>query len=275
MATGRHSSARAVLMTLLGEYVLHHDRPMWTSVFVDALARLDIEEKSARQALSRTAAAGWLESEQVGRRARWSLSAAAREMLESGTRRIYGFGTDPTEWDGRWLVLLVSVPESRRDLRNQVRTRLAWAGLGSPEPGVWIAPDTAREPEVRRILAELGLTGSARSFTARYGGIGQQEQLVADAWDLRALAEGYAEFTGEFSAPVTDSGDAVWKAQTRLVHRWRAFPALDPCLPARLLPAGWPGAAALWLFQRRHEQWHEGAQRRWREILASHEEPGT
>ena len=100
-----------------------------------------MEQKSARQALARTAAEGLLASDRSGRRVRWSLSASGRRLLTDGAARIYGFGTRSTAWDGRWLVLLVSVPESRRQLRHRLRTRLAWAGLGSPTPGVWVTPD--------------------------------------------------------------------------------------------------------------------------------------
>ncbi|MDQ3787190.1 MAG: PaaX family transcriptional regulator, partial [Actinomycetota bacterium] len=67
-------SARSLLTTLLGEYVLPSDAPVWTSTLVDVLALFDVEEKAARQALARTAAEGWLRSDRVGRRVRWSLT---------------------------------------------------------------------------------------------------------------------------------------------------------------------------------------------------------
>jgi phenylacetic acid degradation operon negative regulatory protein len=88
-----HTSARSLLMTLLGEYVLPRDRPVWTSVLVNTLATFDVEEKSARQALARTAAEGWLVSDRVGRRVRWSLTPPGRKLLTEGARRIYEFGS--------------------------------------------------------------------------------------------------------------------------------------------------------------------------------------
>ena len=56
-------SARGLLFTLLGEFVLTTDGTAWTSAVLAAFARLGIEEKATRQALMRTAAAGWLEAE--------------------------------------------------------------------------------------------------------------------------------------------------------------------------------------------------------------------
>ena len=72
------ASARSLLTTVLGEYVLPHGEPVWTQTIVDVLGRFEIEEKSARQALARVAAEGWLSSERVGRRVRWALRTVRR-----------------------------------------------------------------------------------------------------------------------------------------------------------------------------------------------------
>src|SRR6266581_4339250 len=71
-------SARGLLFTLLGEFVLPGDGTAWTSAVLAVLARLGIEEKATRQALMRTAAAGWLAAEKEGRRTRWRLTGSAR-----------------------------------------------------------------------------------------------------------------------------------------------------------------------------------------------------
>jgi phenylacetic acid degradation operon negative regulatory protein len=266
-----HTSARSLLMTVLGEFVLPRGRPVWTSTLVDVLGRFGIEEKSARQSLARTAAEGWLVSERVGRRVRWSLTPPGRRLLTEGAERIYGFGRDHAEWDGRWLMLLVSVPETKRDLRHSLRTRLTWAGFGSPTPGVWISADTSRQGEAEVILAELGLAAEAMSFVASYGTIGDQDAMVARAWDLSALEERYEGFIDEFTGLNPATGDAVLHAQTRLVHEWRRFPFLDPQLPVRLLPPNWSGVQAAELFHRKHVEWRSAARRHW-ELLVGEEE---
>ncbi|MDQ0988928.1 hypothetical protein [Streptomyces sp. V3I7] len=86
-------SARSLLMTLLGEYVLPKGTPVWTSALVDALALFGVEEKSACQALARTAKEGRPASERKGRRVRWALTGPGRRLLTEGARRIYDFGT--------------------------------------------------------------------------------------------------------------------------------------------------------------------------------------
>jgi phenylacetic acid degradation operon negative regulatory protein len=233
---------------------------------VDVLAMLDVEEKSARQALARTAAEGWLSSDRVGRRVRWHLTAPGRRLLVEGAERIYSFGSNTDDWDGRWLVLLASVPESMRELRHTLRTRLSWAGFGTPTPGVWISPHADAESDANQILAELALPTNAMSFVATYGALGRQEEMVAAAWDLAEVAQRYAGFIDEFASPDVSDADAVLCAQTRLVQAWRRFPFLDPQLPRELLPADWIGTRAAILFNDRHIQWRDAARRRWAEL---------
>jgi phenylacetic acid degradation operon negative regulatory protein len=260
-----HASARSLLMTVLGEYVLPRDQPVWTSTLVDALSLFGIEEKSARQALARTSAEGWLVSERVGRRVRWSLTPPARRLLTEGAQRIYDFGRKSLDWNGQWLMLLVSVPESKRDLRHRLRTQLTWAGFGSPVPGVWVSPDTRRQIEANKIVAELDI-GSPMSFIASYGEIGDEESMVARSWNLSELEDHYEDFIDQFTGFRPATGQAVLQAQTRLVHEWRRFPFLDPQLPGRLLPANWSGATAAELFHRQHLKWRESAQQQWDEL---------
>lgn len=262
-----HTSARSILMTVLGEYALPRQAPVWTSMLVDVLALFGIEEKSARQALARAANEGWLQSERAGRRVRWALTPPGRRLLTEGARRIYEFGQRRAEWDGEWLMLLVSVPESQRDLRHRVRTQLTWAGFGSPVPGVWVSPDTARQAEADKIVAELTVDSPPMSFIASYGQIGDEHDMVTRAWDLTELDAAYEGFIDEFTGVEPTAGQAILHAQTRLVHQWRRFPFLDPGLPSRLLPADWSGANAAELFRRRHADWRTAAQQHWDEVL--------
>jgi phenylacetic acid degradation operon negative regulatory protein len=255
------TSARSLLLTVLGEFVLPSGEPVWTQTLLDALGAVGVEEKSARQALARTAADDVLVSERSGRRVRWSLTASGRRLLSEGAERIYAHGAPRAPWDGRWLLLVVSVPEAQRALRHQLRTQLAWAGLGSPAPGVWVCPDAGRLPEAHRALDDVGLDETALVVVGgTHGGLSDAE-LVAQAWDLRDLEARYADFVERFAGlePDPDDPAAVLGAQVRLVDAWRRFPFLDPQLPAELLPAGWVGARAAEVFHRRHGQWAPAA----------------
>ena len=243
---------------MLGEFVLPACRPLWTAALVRALAEVGVEEKAARQALARTAASGILTRERDGRRVAWRLTAAGRGLLTDGARRIYGFTAGMAQWDGRWLILTVSVPERQRALRHRLRTRLTWAGLGTPAPGLWIGPDPAKEAEVARAVADLGL--DAVSFIGRSSG--DLRRMVRDAWNLDDVARRYRAFVARFRR----GSGPPFANQVHLVHEWRRFPFLDPSLPHELLPARWPGTRAAELFHRRHDGWHAAAQAHWRDL---------
>ena len=256
-------SARGILFTLLGEFVLPSEDAAWTSAVLAAFARLGVAEKATRQALMRTSNAGWLRAEKVGRRTRWLLTPAAKQLLTDGAHRIYSFGP-AQDWDGRWVLVQVRIPESDRRARHVVRTRLAWAGFGSLGPGLWLSPHASREQEAIRVLTEAGAAGDAHVFVARRTGLSDTREMVAAAWDLPQIEAEYEHFIAEFRAPGIPSD--VLLRQLEMVHAWRRFPALDPSLPRELLPARWSGIKAAELFADRHERWLEDARREWKRL---------
>jgi phenylacetic acid degradation operon negative regulatory protein len=262
------ASARSLLLTVLGEFMLPSGEPVWTSTLLQVLRGLEVEEKSARQAIARAAADGWILSRREGRRVRWLLTPPGRRMLTEGAERIYSFGTDGRPWDGRWLIVMASVPESQRKLRHQLHTRLAWAGFGNPTAGLWVSPHPEREAEVKQIIADLDIASTAFSFTGPFAAIGSEADLVARAWNLDEVAEHYEAFLDQFSGIRPQQGDAMLHAQIWLVHEWRRFPFLDPMLPDALLPPGWIGRRARRLFEGQHAVWQDSARRRWEEIAA-------
>ena len=261
-------STRGYLLTVLGEFVLPVGGRVWTAALLDALGALGVEERTARQAVWRSAERGLLESERIGRRTRWALSDAARRLLGEGARRIYSLHREPRPWDGRWLLLYVSVPESQRDLRHRMRIRLGWAGFASLGSGTWVSPWVDREVEAREVLEDLGLAGAARSFIAQPGGIGDVAEMVGATWPLAEIAVGYDAFLERFgpAGPPGSSYDA-FVCQVRLVHEWRRFPFIDPDLPGELLPRDWSGYRAAELFHRLHEQWRSPAWAWWTERM--------
>ena len=187
------------------------------------------------------------------------LTDETREMLSSGAERIYGFG-EPRAWDGRWLLVVVRVPEQRRDVRHLIRSQLAWAGFGSLGNGLWISPHVDRESEVRRIVSELS-PAELLSFRAEFGSVGDPAKVVADAWDLGDVADRYREFISRFGRLRPKSPEAAFRAQTEIVHTWRKFPFLDPDLPQEMLPPRWPRTRAHEVFAGRHDEWRSAARR--------------
>jgi phenylacetic acid degradation operon negative regulatory protein len=257
-------SARGLLFTLLGEFVLTGDGSAWTSAVLAVFGRLGIEEKATRQALMRTAAAGWLQAEKVGRRTRWRLTGNAQRLLTDGAERIYSFTGPAEDWDGRWLLIYARIPESDRRARHVVRSRLSWAGFGTLGAGLWISSHPDREAEATQVLTDAGVAEDAHIFVATRPGLADVRVMVAAAWDLNAIEEQYEQFIEEFRA--NDGPADVLARQIELVHAWRRFPSIDPVLPRELLPTRWSGLEAARLFADRHERWSADARQEWKRL---------
>lgn len=245
-------SSRALMVTLLGEFVLPLGGSAWTQTLLEAMESLGVQSKTSRQVLARLADRGWLDRTRDGRRTRWHLTPFAADLLRSGAARIYGFGHERHEWDGRWLVLLVSLHEDDQHLRYRMTSGLTWAGFGSLGQGTWISPWTDQEAAAVSVLDGLGIAG-ATTFVAEIGMLGHGDDLARRAWDLDVLSAAYDDFLADTTPrPTATRGQTSGTASadevaelTTLVHRWRRFPFLDPELPHQLLPDDWPGRAAV------------------------------
>lgn len=247
-----------MLLTVLGEYLMFAPRGVWLETMVGALEALGYRTQAARQAISRGVAAGWLAREKRGRRVRVSLCGDTLDLLRSGAERIYSFGS-PWEWQDQWLLVVLRVPETRRDVRHLVRSQLVWAGFGSLGKGLWISPHVEREGELEAMV-ESFTDAEILWFRSELGSIGHPAKIASEAWDLDQVQIAYGGFIDRFRSQRPTTPEEVFRAQTELVHAWRKFPFLDPDLPEKMLPKGWPRSRAHQVFVERHAQWGELAQ---------------
>jgi len=254
-------SVRSLLVTVLGELVRPAGGTVWTQSLIEILDDFGVEPATVRQSISRLANEGWLTSTRVGRRTRWQITPWATDLLASGAERIYALGQPRPDWDGRWLLLMASVPESRRDLRYQLGVGLGWAGFGPIGGGTWACPWADRELEAVEIVNELGLQ-DVTVFHAEVGTAGDSRDLAERGWDLSSVADAYVDFLATTDLqPPDDRSTAV--ALISLVHAWRRFPLLDPGLPASLLPPDWPGERAATHFATARARWQNPASDWW------------
>jgi phenylacetic acid degradation operon negative regulatory protein len=250
----QRGGAKALLLTVLGEFVLPAGGSVWTSSLVTAAAALGIGEKNARQAIARIGDQGLIEPDRQGRKVRWSLTPDGRELLESGTRRIYGFARAAVDWNGEWVLAHCRVGETQRAVRDQLRIELRFLGFGELSASLLISPHTSREPELRQILNSLDLQNDSVVLKSTTGSAAEDADLVARAWDLEELASSYVAFCRAHGGATSSCPEAPFRAIVELVHDWRRFPFTDPELPTELLPPGWSGTAAAEIFHRRHAE---------------------
>ena len=254
-------SARGLLFTVLGEFVLPTGGAAWTSAFIDVLGRLGVEEKATRQALMRTAADGWLAAERVGRRTRVAAHPGGRAAAHRGHRadlRLHRRA--PPDWDGRWLLVLARAPETDRAARHLLRTRLTWAGLGSAGAGSVDQP--------ARRAGRRGASGcwprpacwpSAQVFVAEHAGRGDLAAMVRQAWDLAGIEAGYRGVPGRVRRPRPATRWPGWSSWCTPGAGSRGS---TRCCRRRCCRRGGAGAAAA-LFRRRHAAWSAAAAADW------------
>lgn len=251
-------TARSNLLTVLGEAVAPHGETVWQESLVAALTTLDTSTPAARQVVARAIREGWLTSERVGRRSLLTVSDSSRKMLEEGRSRALAFGA-ATEWDGRWLLAAVTVPEERRELRYQLRTQLGWLGFGSLGNGLWISPHVEHQDAAVDLLRGGDEPVNAVVFVTTMSPTHTPAEIARTAWDLDALHERYTTFLAVHGKSRPSAPASVFTAWINMFTAWRHFPLVDPELPDSLLPARWPRARARALFTSRNEEWSETA----------------
>jgi DNA-binding transcriptional regulator PaaX len=242
---------QSLLLNFFGALVLDAGLPPLPSVtLLDLLADLGVTEAAARATLKRMTARGLLSRGQVGRTAEYSLTPLIEDVLRQARERVASAA--PFEHpDGEWTLLSYSVPESRRDLRHRVRSRLTWAGFGGLRDGLWIAPGTVDVAAVlgRSDLAEAA--GLADAFAARALPGTDIDRLVHRAWDVPAVRAAHAWFIATWNRPPRVSGSLA--QLTLLGTDWIALLRTDPGLPATHLGPDWPAAASTDVYRRTFE----------------------
>jgi phenylacetic acid degradation operon negative regulatory protein len=264
------SSASDLLITIFGELMRPAGGTAWTQTLITALGLVGVEDKAARQAISRLSAKGWIVSERVGRKSRWQLTDWAADLLTRGAERIYSFGAAERNWDGAWLVLLASVPEAQRHLRSRLALQLGWAGFGTLGQGVWVSPRAEREGEATSILRDLEVDGAVL-FRSTMTDVGDPLDVADRAWPPAELAREYETFLARPDQLDALQGSAAARHLIELVDAWRRFPLVDPDLPLELRPADWPGDRAASQFALQRGAWAGEASDWWATVERSFE----
>lgn len=267
-------SARSLLLTILGELVWPTHAPAWTSSLLYVMNGLGIEERTARQAIVRGADSGWIEPVRSGREVAWSMSAQLADVFETGSRRVESLSDPFLEWDGTWLILLVTIPLALRTSRKKLYSGLEWAGFGNPTAGVWLTPHSERREQVDDLVSGLGLAESTMSFLGKTDSIGLTEaQIVRSGWDLESLEQRYREVAAQFDNPHPAPGDDTLFTHIRVLAELQRLPFSDPQLPEALLP-DWIGRRVTSHLQHLRSEWAPEVHARWADLNATSGQPG-
>ncbi len=239
----------SLLMTLFGDAIAPRGARISLASLIGLARPFGLAERLVRTSVARLAAEGWLRAVRRGRVSEYRLTDTGRGVFAEATQRIYA--ANPTDWDGRWTLLVVP---PGRGVRSALRERLRWLGFGEPAPGVFLHPSGC-VAQARQCLAPEQIE-DGWLFTSSSEGPASDRQLVAAAWDLGDIARRYRRWHDAFapldasdrSASLTPQNAFV--VRTLLIHEYRKIHLRDPLLPPSLLPEGWIGADAYSLCRR-------------------------
>ena len=234
---------RSLVFDLFGDYLRYRGGEVRLRALVELMACFDVPESTVRVVATRMRREGWLDARREGRETVYALTDAAWQLLDEGRTRIFNRAQGP--WDGQWHMVVYSVPETERALREQLRKKLAWFGFGRVSAAVWLSPHH-RIDEVVDAFAEFPAV-QLDTFRSRSAGPAADRDLAARAWDLEQLDQDYGGLLDAYKPRLAEyragglSDREALVERMRLVHDYRLFPFRDPDLPPELLPAGWQG----------------------------------
>ncbi|MEL6985323.1 MAG: PaaX family transcriptional regulator C-terminal domain-containing protein [Actinomycetota bacterium] len=257
VAWGRASdiSARSALVTILGDTVAPLGGTIWLADVIALAEPFGFSERLVRTSMFRLVAEGWVTSERLGRRSRYSLTDYGQEETRAAEQRIYRPEARP--WDGSWTLVFAG---DGRPEADELTRHLRWRGFARMADGVHAHPND-EVAETRKLLERLGIEPAPPVAAARFDGDGEAPLPGSGFRAESGLAEAEAAYRrfldrygieGLAQATPSDTPDAAERSpvdafalRTMLVHDLRRARLRDPDLPTALLPVDWVGHQAV------------------------------
>lgn len=151
----------------------------------------------------------------------------------------------------KWLVVLFSIPESKRSLRDRFRRYMQKMGFGNIFKSAWIAISTAGMSEkIAKYAKSLNIQdqvviidGSATPNDNR--------RIVNNVWNLKKITKNYTSFIArnkKIIKKISNAEDPSYEAK-KVIFELAQIVAEDPNLPDTLLPQDWPKEKAFAIYK--------------------------
>ncbi|MFS0762564.1 phenylacetic acid degradation operon negative regulatory protein PaaX [Peribacillus phoenicis] len=262
------TNTQSMIFTIYGDYIRNYGSKIWIGSLIRLLKEFGHNEQGVRVAVSRMVKQGWIQSEKQGNKSYYFLTDRGVQRMDEAANRIYKM--KPNEWDGKWRILMYTIPEDKRQLRDDLRKELLWSGFGSFSSGCWISPNDL-EKQINRLIEKYDIDEYVDFFISEYKGPKENQSLVEKSWHLEEIESKYEEFIEKYSKQFIvhqsiisrgEMSDAdCFVERTNLVHEYRKFLFIDPGLPKELLPLKWNGNHAALLFSQYYQVLAEPASR--------------
>jgi phenylacetic acid degradation operon negative regulatory protein len=262
---------RSLVFDLFGDYLRYRGGEVRLRGLVALMNCFDIPEPTVRVVVGRLRRDGWLESRKVGRETIYALTGMSWQLLDEGRDRIFNRAVGP--WTGEWHMVIYSVPEADRALRDQLRKKLAWVGFGPLSSSVWVSPHDRTDSILEAFANEA--TVQLDVFRSRSVTESADRDLAARAWDLGGLNQDYSHWLDNYRPRLPlyrtngVTGPAALVERMQLINDYRHFPFRDPDLPTELLPRQWLGRTAFEVFIEGHDLLEKSSEAVVDELLGS------
>jgi len=267
-------NTRSMIFTIYGDYIRHYGNKIWIGSLIRLLRQFGHNDQAVRAAISRMSKQGWVVAEKKGNKSYYSLTERGVKRIEEAAKRIYKL--HPDKWDGKWRILVYTIPEEKRNLRDELRKELVWSGFGTISNSHWISPNNL-EKQVYNLIEKYDIEEYVDFFIAKYDGPHQNTKLVEKCWNLDEINEKYQEFISIYSQKFIIDKNKIQRGEmsdaecfverTKLVHEYRKFLFIDPGLPEELLPDKWMGSHAASLFSDYYRELAKPASRFFEEVF--------
>jgi phenylacetic acid degradation operon negative regulatory protein len=223
-----HLSARTVISSvLLGTGI----RELPARTLVRAAELFEVNESTARVAISRMVAAGELEMTREGH---YQISGSLRERHD----RVAG-GRKPTllSWDGTWTIAAVPSKGRTRSVRAATRTFMQRSRMGELRDGMWMRPSNVDLSALNHPPSDVALLTGCRLRT-------DESEMAQLLWPLSDWSETARIMAQAIEDAIPQSVEAVLEdlpSMFVLGTETLRHIATDPLLPSELLPDDWPG----------------------------------
>ena len=265
---------RGMVFDLFGDFVNPRAAGLPLRAITEFLSLFGTSASTVRVVMARLRRDGWLDTKRSGRETSYFLNDRSLRVLSEGRSRILERSIG--RWDGNWYLLIYSVPETERHLRDALRKELAWLGYGALASGTWISP----HDQSLRAKEWLVTSGDIRFefLTCQTGSLAQDRELAGRCWDLASLNDRYAKWITRFQEVASAPAGAITGAEAlvtrmKVTHEYRQFPFADPMLPRELLFPDWKGEEAYELLLTIRANLDEEANRFFEQVVRGNQSP--
>lgn len=249
-------NTRSMIFTLYGDYIHHYGGEIWIGSLIRLMEEFGHNAQAIRAAISRMSKQGWVEARKEGNKSFYYLTEIGQKRMEEAGKRI--FKLQPNTWDGKWRMLIYSIPEEKRSIRDELRKELVWSGFGALSFSCYISPNPLEE-QVYHLIKRYDIEPYVDFFISEYDGPHTAQDLVQRCWNLSDINDKYQRFMDMYSQKFIIDRTKIEKGEmqdgecfverTKLIHEYRKFLFVDPGLPDALLPQDWLGEHATVLFR--------------------------